>query len=65
MDTKEFETLKTDVDRMAYAAEQVSFWRGVQRKLYRIAEAETSAEKTAIAAKLTIVETAIVEEREK
>jgi hypothetical protein len=56
IDTKEFDSLKTIEEKQAYAAQQVAEWRDVQRKLYRIVEAETQEEKIAITAKLSIAD---------
>jgi len=53
MDTKEFDALKTNEERLEYVAAAVAFWRDKQRTLYRIGEAETGEEKAALAVKLT------------
>lgn len=53
MDTKEFDALKTNMEKLAYATVAVAFWRDKQRTLYRIAEAETGEEKAALEVKLT------------
>jgi predicted transcriptional regulator of viral defense system len=52
IDMTEFKKLETHEARLAYAAEQVGFWRGIQRNLYRIDQAETREEKVAIADKI-------------
>ena len=53
MDTKQFDALTTNEERLAYVTAAVAFWRGKQRTLYRIGEAETPQEKAALEVKLT------------
>jgi len=54
MDTKQFDALTTNEERLAYVTAAVAFWRGKQRTLYRIGEAETPQEKAALETKLTV-----------
>jgi len=52
IDMTEFKKLETHEERLAYTAAQVAGWRGIQRDLYRIDQAETPEEKVAIEAKI-------------
>jgi hypothetical protein len=57
---KEFQQLPVEKQR-AYAADQVAFWRAIQRNLDRIDTAETPEEKAAITSKIAAADVAAID----
>ena len=62
MNKTDFNTLDPEQKR-SYAAEQVAFWRAIQRDLDRIETALTDSEKTALKARVDAADVAAIDDK--